>query len=147
MITSKIELNKFMLRKLKERQIEISNEVEEPTQNLIRNLIVLKEKFDKIVSHISDLSFVADGLKKQEDFSFYTKRVFLLAVKLREEGDEARRQYQDESLAKAKFESALSIIDELLFEMYLSFMIKEETTMHRNSLHDKTGLITGTTSL
>ena len=57
----------------------------------MKNLLLLREKFDKIVSHISDFSFVADTVQKLENFKIYTKKVFMLAILLREAGENARR--------------------------------------------------------
>ena len=64
------------MRKLREKLA--SDEKKEGDELLlIKNLALLKEKFDRIVSHISDFSFVADTIKKQEHFKLYTQKVFL----------------------------------------------------------------------
>lgn len=102
------------MRKLKEKL----NQEKEETQ-LVRNLVMLKERFDKIVGHISDFSFVADTVMKQEHFKLYTQNVFLLALTLREAGEYQRRLHQEEN-ALLKFRSALAICEELLYEMALS---------------------------
>lgn len=73
---AKIELNSFLMRKLREKLA--SDEKKDGDELLlIKNLALLKEKFDRIVSHISDFSFVADTIKKQEHFKLYTQKVFL----------------------------------------------------------------------
>jgi hypothetical protein len=48
---------------------------------------LLKEKFDKIVGHISDFSFVADTVLRVDQFKLYSQKVFLLALSLRESGE------------------------------------------------------------
>lgn len=57
---AKIELNSFLMRKLRERLA--AEKKDQPEVNLVRNLGQLKERFDKIVGHISDFSFVADTI-------------------------------------------------------------------------------------
>lgn len=65
--------------------------------DLARNLVTLKERFDRIVTHISDFSFVADTVKRQENFVVYTQKVFLLALTLREAGEYKRRLREEET--------------------------------------------------
>jgi hypothetical protein len=63
---AKIELNGFLLRKLKERLQP------DRSQSTIRDLTDLRDKFDRIVSHISDFSFLADTISRAENFKLYT---------------------------------------------------------------------------
>jgi hypothetical protein len=66
---AKIELNSFLLRKLREK---IAADKSEKVPSLVQVLCLLKEKFDIIVGHISDFSFVADTVMRVEHFKLYT---------------------------------------------------------------------------
>lgn len=100
--------------------------------SMVQTLMSLKEKFDKIVGHISDFSFVADTVKRQEHFKLYTQKVFLLALTLREAGEYQRKLHQEDA-AVAKFKSSAAIIDELFYELSLAKMVKSGGEIQRNS--------------
>lgn len=56
----------------------------------------------------------------------YTQKVFLLALSLREAGEYQRKLHHEEA-ALTKFKSALAIVQELLYELSLTQMAKEDS--------------------
>ena len=57
----------------------------------------------------------------------------MLALQLREAGENERKLHK-EDIARKKFTAALSIVEELLFEMFLAQIVIEEKIILRNSL-------------
>ena len=69
--------------------------MKEKNDDTAKNLVLLKEKFDRIVGHISDFSFVADTILPQSNFSIYTQKVFLFVRRLIKDGEDKRFHRQE----------------------------------------------------
>ena len=103
---------------------KLAEKISSGKTSLAQTILLLKERFERIVGHISDFAFVADTVRRTEHFKLYTQRVFLLALTLREAGEHLRKLHQEDS-AIAKFRASSAIVDELLHELRLAKMVRE----------------------
>ena len=95
---------------------------EEPSV-IIEKLIQLRKHYDTLVGYISNMSFIADNMSPDQTlYAMNTSQLFLYAIDLHEKAQDSLKIFEQRE-AIAQFGAALTIFEELLYEIRLSAML------------------------